>query len=404
MATSTVTQTLPIFTQAVTGETTYFTLENTVEASEVLEVSVNLLFIETATASEQLYAIENQALTSTAESTGVPTFTVSIPVAESALASSQVNVNQTTLIPSSYVRVKSVLTAVQLTSYTDTVTAGDSQTTILSAFLQGSVYVSASVVTPGIIYNQLVSSAVSVSGDPIVFPLYELAETAQVSSTTTGYASVTELLSGTALALNSQITVNRHTAELEDAVLVESALSFEGSVYRYCLVGTVFVEDALWAKDFDAIAWVMNTETTGLSMYDNFQFTSITAHNGILYATSNGGVYALIGETDEGRNIDTQLKTGFLDFGRAETKRVSDIFVGYTGGQLTFDVEIYDVPGTIYTYIMEEREAGAPRNNRIKPGKGLSSRYWRFNVKNIDGADFQIYDVAPNIAASKRRL
>ena len=54
--------------------------------------------------------------------------------------------------------------------------------------------------------------------------------------------------------------------------------------------------------------------------------------------------------------------------------------------------------------MMEERDADAQRNNRCKPGKGLSSRYWRFEIRNVDGADFQIYDVTAEVAASKRRL
>ena len=67
-------------------------------------------------------------------------------------------------------------------------------------------------------------------------------------------------------------------------------------------------------------------------------------------------------------------------------------------------IDVYDLLKEVYTYEMEHRDAGAPRNNRIKPGKGLSSRYWRFTFRNVGGADFQIHDVAVELARSKRRL
>jgi hypothetical protein len=87
-----------------------------------------------------------------------------------------------------------------------------------------------------------------------------------------------------------------------------------------------------------------------------------------------------------------------------ETKRMSDLYVGYTGGRLQCDVETYDGPQDVYNYLMEERDADAPRNNRLKIGRGLSSRYWRFTVKNLEGADFQLHDMTAVIGRSNRRL
>jgi hypothetical protein len=68
------------------------------------------------------------------------------------------------------------------------------------------------------------------------------------------------------------------------------------------------------------------------------------------------------------------------------------------------DVETYDGPEDVYTYEMEPRDADAPRNNRLKIGRGLNSRYWRFEFRNVSGADFQLQDVAVQVTTSKRRL
>jgi hypothetical protein len=55
-------------------------------------------------------------------------------------------------------------------------------------------------------------------------------------------------------------------------------------------------------------------------------------------------------------------------------------------------------------YYLEERDAGAPRNSRIIPGKGLVGRYWRTTTANVDGAAFRIYDTTIDIATSMRRV
>ena len=79
--------------------------------------------------------------------------------------------------------------------------------------------------------------------------------------------------------------------------------------------------------------------------------------------------------------------------------------MSYTGGALQCEVEAYDShDDTVYTYDLEERLADAPRNNRIKLGKGQTSRYWRLTLSNVDGSDFQIHDLDADLAASKRRL
>ena len=192
--------------------------------------------------------------------------------------------------------------------------------------------------------------------------------------------------------------------DMEDEATLSNSVSFAGSVANNAVSSTMSIRSLYWAKDFGALAWVLNTETGGLGIYDNFGFDSFAEVNGVLYATSPEGVFALTGDTDDGRHVDSKLKTGFLDFGNDQTKRVSDLFIGYTGGQLEVDVETYDGPQEVYTYAMEERDADAPRNSRAKIGRGLSSRYWRFTLRNVDGADFQVYDVTAEVGTSKRRL
>jgi hypothetical protein len=192
-------------------------------------------------------------------------------------------------------------------------------------------------------------------------------------------------------------------AALVDTVRASEVLAFGSSISNATLISIVEVSEVIWAADLAALAWVLNTETGGLSTYDNFGFGSVAAHDGVLYATSPAGVFQITADTDSGREIAAEVRTGFLDFDDDYEKQMSDLYVGYTGGALQCEVETYDGPRDVYTYQFEEREANAPRNNRMKIGRGLKSRYWRFGIKNINGADFQLQDMTGITASSKSR-
>lgn len=286
----------------------------------------------------------------------------------------------------------------------DTINATDSQAIGTVTSLHETAYASDSTADSAVVANYTLSDTATAEGYGWPAPTTTFTETFFATNAITEWASPQETLVSVATGTEA-ITFNSTVPELLVAeALALDAMDFSGSVYNTTLHETAEGNGIPWAKDFGAAAWVLNTETGGLTNYDNFQFTSLTQLNGVVYGTTADGIYALTGENDEGRDIESVVQTGFLDFNRPFTKRVSDLYVGYTGGQLDCTVETYDGPQEEYTYTLEERDADAPRNNRMKVGKGLSSRYWRFTFENVAGADFQIYDAAANVAESKRRL
>ena len=240
--------------------------------------------------------------------------------------------------------------------------------------------------TPGAFEQLITGNTIIVTG------LFTDTVSPRQTYTETFYANEALVNNATLSTLNTDVVVATGTIELP------------GMVANQALHETLTAHEVLWASDFAALAWVLNIETTGLSTYDNFGFNSVTAYNGILYATSPEGVFVINGDKDQARRITSRVKTGMLDFGIETTKRISDVFVGYTGGRLSYEVETYDGPTEVYTYEMPERDSDAPRNNRVKPGRGLSSRYWRFGIENIDGADFQLHNQTAVVGVSKRRL
>ncbi len=161
----------------------------------------------------------------------------------------------------------------------------------------------------------------------------------------------------------------------------------------------------VWFKDPTSKAWVMNTETTAVGWYDNFSFESIVSWKGRELAVGPDGIHELAGDTDNGQKIDSLVESGFTDFGVAQTKRLDNMYFGYTSdGQIAVKTEVYESGSPPSTYLLEERDANAPRNSRVTPGKGLWGRYWRLTISNVDGADFEVHDVSVDIAVSTRRI
>lgn len=161
----------------------------------------------------------------------------------------------------------------------------------------------------------------------------------------------------------------------------------------------------VWYTDPGRKAWVMNTETTAASWYDNFDFESITQTPDGVLAVGPDGLYTLDADTDAGINIQAEVVSGLQDFGAPQTKRMDYMYFGYTsGGQISVTPEVYESGHAPVTYFLEQRDASAPRNSRVEPGKGLFGRYWRVTIRNVAGADFEVHDTTVDIAVSNRKV
>jgi hypothetical protein len=171
------------------------------------------------------------------------------------------------------------------------------------------------------------------------------------------------------------------------------------------LTSSADASSGLIYKDPDRVAWVLNTETAAAGWYSNYDFESIAQPPERVLAVGPDGLYELTGGTDAGELIDAAVVSGFSDFNDQHSKRMDAIYYGYTSvGRISVTVETYGSGHAPSVYYLEERDADAPRNSRIIPGKGLVGRYWRTTTANVDGAAFRIYDTTIDIATSMRRV
>lgn len=196
--------------------------------------------------------------------------------------------------------------------------------------------------------------------------------------------------------------------------LVSRLSSLEQVVAADIAAMTVFasiaVRDAAYMDDSVLMpfgyAWTANTENMAMSRYENWPFNSMAEVDGRLVALSPAGAYLLErGVDDDGESIPASMRGGMTDLGDGSLKRVSYAYMGYEGGKVSLTVGTTESGAEVsYTYSAMPRTATDPSAGRIKLGKGMRSRYWRFTIANEDGDDFMLFDMGVLIDGLSRKI
>ena len=179
------------------------------------------------------------------------------------------------------------------------------------------------------------------------------------------------------------------TAELLAADSIELTTQLFVELLEHADMYTLFK-----TNDEIAQAWVMNTEARmALSQYDNYTFTSMTTFKGKSFGTTDSGLFELEGDTDVGNPITAQVESMMLDFGTSRMKRIRTAYMGYTSSNdLVLKVMSVD-DGELFEHWYKANPVGsnaAPRTGMVEVGQGLRSRYWQFELTNVDGGDFEL--------------
>ena len=294
---------------------------------------------------------------------------------------------------------------VVIDSIADTVEASDSVTSSMSDAVIDSVIATDSV--PVFTYTEVISDVVIASDSSPALWLDSVSDVVLASDRILGETRIVlEIIADTVEVTDSVISYANASDQILDVVIaLDSAQSAPSTIFS-SVTDTAIALDYVYSLDPNSIAWVVNTESGAPWFFDNFQFTSMIEHAGMLLGTGLDGLYYISGENDAGSEISSEIITGMLDFDFPNKKHVPNIYFGYTGGELEIEVESYNErePNDIYSYSATRVDAVAPANTRIKLGKGLNSRYWRITLRNVAGAAFQVYDKLADVVASKRRL
>jgi len=133
----------------------------------------------------------------------------------------------------------------------------------------------------------------------------------------------------------------------------------------------------------------MNTEVQALTTFSGFNYNSMTRFNARSFGANANGVFELVGDTDDGAQIDAQVSFGVTDFGSSFMKGLDRMYVGLRSAT-PMNVEVKLEEKTAYQYTLDARPDERMDTQRVKTGKGLEGRYWQFTLRNTLGGDFQL--------------
>lgn len=148
---------------------------------------------------------------------------------------------------------------------------------------------------------------------------------------------------------------------------------------------------------------VMHTERQALTQYSNFQFNSYASFAGKYLGAKSDGIYELAGDTDGGTAIAATVRGGISDLSSSHLKHVDRVYVGYRAtarmilGIITdevvrreYAVKGWNIPGLHGTH--------------VRLGLGVVARYWQFELRNDNGADFTVDTIELKPRVLKRRV
>lgn len=176
-----------------------------------------------------------------------------------------------------------------------------------------------------------------------------------------------------------------------DTVETSDSTDVNWKIIEALLDGVVF-GGSLVLPDGVYTAMVLNTESLGITEYDNYPFNSFGKLGQTYLGATDSAIYALTGATDDGQNIDAVIRSGMTNFGTNLYKRVPRAYLGYTSDGALI-MKTLSMTGGVKTerwYELTPRTAAAPTGARIKLGRGIKATYWQFELVNKAGADFDI--------------
>lgn len=149
---------------------------------------------------------------------------------------------------------------------------------------------------------------------------------------------------------------------------------------------------------------VTNTITSAVVMYKNYPYNSMAKIGNSYYAAGPGGFYRIeVGTADDAVPITTRLSTGQLMFGSEYIKRISDFYVGMRSkGDIKLTITVDE--GASYEYILSPYDIAQLKQRRTKIGKGLRGKYFKFDIENIAGEDFDFDTMNVMAVATSRRI
>jgi len=199
-------------------------------------------------------------------------------------------------------------------------------------------------------------------------------------------------------------TINTGTASESVPVLTISAYAhgpllhtLDESLPLLQIVATLVQQSASFR------CYVMNTENSAITEYDNFPFNSFCTFKGKHLAAGSNGITLLEGNKDNSTDIKAYLNVGNNDFDLPNIKKVTDAYLSMKGDG-SYYLTVTSDDGTPHDYLLTATTGDRIKNLKTNVGKGKKGRYFELELSNIAGADFELYDMVLNVELLKRNI
>lgn len=239
-------------------------------------------------------------------------------------------------------------------------------------------------------YGKLVSSALAFADLAAHWEYETLSDSLVLEDTLAGLTTLYDALVESIVLGDTSSYIAVFTGSVSDNVAFADTLSPQATFQALLADEFRFV---IW-EGHDQVAYtglVMNPRVGGLTEYVNYNFNSITKIGSSYYGASSTGIYLLEGANDAGTEIAARVKFGAFDFGAGKKSRVEQAYIGVrSDGKIVIKTFADDGKERWY-----ETQAlhGDLNTQRAKLGRGVTSRYWQFELINRNGAPLEVEQI-----------
>jgi hypothetical protein len=256
----------------------------------------------------------------------------------------------------------------------------------------------ASVLLPSLLYRQSVNERIQLIDSLARFFGAEAADTIDVADLVLGPAykigtvdetvAIAPALTPTFLM---RVTLNDRV-DVSDDDLVQMIFSGWLSdgidvTAAFLLPGTAFT------------TWAMNTRTAAVTEYRNYAFNSFARIGNKYLGASDGGLYELLGDDDDGEDIVATIRSGFAQWAGAHLHSFKAAYLAVRGTG-DFVLRLITADGRVFNYTVT---AESMKTTKVHMGKGLRARYFAFELVST-GQDFDLESLEFIPLAAQRRV
>ncbi len=227
-------------------------------------------------------------------------------------------------------------------------------------------------------------------------------DSAAISDLTTGKKKSLSIVSESVQLIDSVVEANAGEAlVIEVSRTASNVIDFLHA--RHLIAEVAEIDDEV-LQDGGSFgqAWTANLRTWATSRYSPFTFSSVAVIDGIAYASSPQGVFALSGGTED---IAASVATGKIDIGQGSLVHPLWAYLEYElDGTAQMDVTQTQAGASeTYTYELPAELSGELTNGRFTFGRGLRGRHFSFALR-LNGHRAIINDLRVETAPTKRRV